>query len=410
MIEQRIVKYKKGNVVYERYLFFNKCDQNENENFSDYQKKVITIAENCDFNHVDSKIMIRDRLIFGMKNKNLSKKYVKDNEGLTLEKVINEALIDENTEEKFNEMSQVKLEEETVNKIQINFSKRLCKFCGEWHTFEKGTCPAFGKKCELCYKMNHNKKVCFQNKKPERFIKNNKYSHKKVKNIQVIESDQESDSDVQICKITDNSSKGGHVKAELMLKFGDKWSYIACDLDTGANACLIGYDFLCEMLENNNPTLEKSQIKLKSFTNTPITVKGVINIPCKRKKKKFSIKFHVVDVNHGPLLSASACTKLSLVKFCEMVKSSSLDTKDVETISKHQLEEAKDIIKKYNSVFEGLGLFEGEVDLEVDESVKPSIQKSRRFPMPKRKKLKEELDKMEKDGIIERERENILIG
>ena len=57
-----------------------------------------------------------------------------------------------------------------------------------------------------------------------------------------------------------------------------------------------------------------------------------------------------------------------------------------------RLEEAKAIVDKYSSVFEGLGLFEGEVELEMDENVKPTIHKSRRFPMPKRKKLKEELD------------------
>lgn len=93
-----------------------------------------------------------------------------------------------------------------------------------------------------------------------------------------------------------------------MLKFGDSWSSVSCDLDTGANTCIIGYDFLCQMLKSDNPTLSKSKIKLKSFTNTPINVKGIINISCKRKKRKFKIKFHVVDINHGPLLSANVYT------------------------------------------------------------------------------------------------------
>ena len=137
IIEQRIIKFKRGNVVYERYLFFNKCDQKDNEKFEDYHKRVNSIADNCDFNNINSKVMIRDRLIFGMKNKMLSKKFVKNNEDLTLEKVINESLVDENTEDKFEEMSKanVMLEEEIVNKIS-DFSKKLCKFCGDWHTFE----------------------------------------------------------------------------------------------------------------------------------------------------------------------------------------------------------------------------------------------------------------------------------
>ena len=36
-------------------------------------------------------------------------------------------------------------------------------------------------------------------------------------------------------------------KAELMFKFGKNWSYNPCALDTGANGCLNGFDFLCEM-------------------------------------------------------------------------------------------------------------------------------------------------------------------
>ena len=127
IIEQRIVKFKKGNVVYERYLFFNKFDQGDNEKFEDYHKRVNLFADNCDFNNFNSKVMIRER--------------------------------------------------QTA-----------------W-------------------------------------------------------------------------------KAELMFKFGKNWSYNPCDLDTGANGCLNGFDFLCEMLGDNSPTLGKLDIKLKSFTNTPINVK-----------------------------------------------------------------------------------------------------------------------------------------
>lgn len=87
-------------------------------------------------------------------------------------------------------------------------------------------------------------------------------------------------------KIIDNSGKGGNVQAELMMKFEEKWNKINCDIDTGAEVCIIGYDFWKEMTKKK--MLEKSSYKLKSVTGEVIEVCGRTTIPVRYKKKTCS--------------------------------------------------------------------------------------------------------------------------
>lgn len=64
------------------------------------------------------------------------------------------------------------------------------------------------------------------------------------------------------------------------------------------------------------------------------------------------------------------------------------------------LAEAHQIISSYKVVFEGYGKLSGKVELEVDYNIKPVNQKPRSIPLALREKLKEELVKLEKEGII----------
>ncbi|XP_073962917.1 uncharacterized protein [Choristoneura fumiferana] len=81
---------------------------------------------------------------------------------------------------------------------------------------------------------------------------------------------------------------------------------------------------------------------------------------------------------------------MGLVKFCKEVRC-------------NYSQETQNILSKYNSVFEGRGSFSGEIDLEIDKSVPPVVQKARRIPVALWPVLKEELKKLEAEGIITKE-------
>lgn len=60
------------------------------------------------------------------------------------------------------------------------------------------------------------------------------------------------------------------------------------------------------------------------------------------------------------------------------------------------------IVKNYADLFKGLGTFEHEYDIKLKEDAKPVAHAPRRVAHSIKKKLKEKLDDMEKNGIIEK--------
>lgn len=127
---------------------------------------------------------------------------------------------------------------------------------------------------------------------------------------------EESSEERQIGKIYNNSSKGGHVLADLQLKVNGRWENVVCELDTGANTSLIGYNWLKKLTGKRNPELFPSEFKLQSFGGNPIPVLGEVKLPCRHNEQKVSLILQVVDVDHRPLLSANVCEILQYGIIC----------------------------------------------------------------------------------------------
>lgn len=208
-----------------------------------------------------------------------------------------------------------------VNKLRKK-TVHKCKFCGSRHEFAKGVCPALGRKCNRCGGKNHFEKVCKVDRK-KRF-------KKKVNEVCELssgseETSEESDSDpdssdsATIGKIYDKSRYGGHVLADLDLFVGEEWTTVQCELDTGANASLVGRDWLTKMTGLSESSLLPSRCQLQSFGGGHIPVLGEVKVPCRHNGRKYKLLLQVVDVQHGPLLSANVCKKLGFVKFCDEV-------------------------------------------------------------------------------------------
>jgi len=59
------------------------------------------------------------------------------------------------------------------------------------------------------------------------------------------------------------------------------------------------------------------------------------------------------------------------------------------------------ILETYSDVFSGVGLLNGEIHFEIDDSIPPVQMPSCRLPIPIKDTVKQELEAMCKDGIIE---------
>ena len=93
-------------------------------------------------------------------------------------------------------------------------------------------------------------------------------------------------------------------------------------------------------------------------------------------------------------MSKNACKLLGVIKFVNEVKPPNLLTKS---------NEAESVILNYLDVFDVLGCLDGEVKLEIDKDVCPVAHPPRKVPVALRERLREELNDMEKNGVIIRE-------
>ncbi|UYV67708.1 hypothetical protein LAZ67_5001667 [Cordylochernes scorpioides] len=178
----------KRNVIYERAKF-NRRSQGETEPVEEFITNLYVLAETCSYGSLKEE-MIRDRLVVGVKNFNLSEKLQLESE-LTLEKAIQ---IVRQSESVKNQQKEIRQDTEKRNVDVIdrkggrngtNFQntrmkgtktynsnfpknpqgwssneKRKCLRCGYYQGHSKEQCPAKDAICNKCRKKGHFAKVC----------------------------------------------------------------------------------------------------------------------------------------------------------------------------------------------------------------------------------------------------------
>ena len=131
-----------------------------------------------------------------------------------------------------------------------------------------------------------------------------------------------------------------------------------------------------------------SERKLKMWNNTEAASLGICHTEVKnpKNKKTYSIEFVVVSDNYTPLLGYKTAKKMKLMKINEQ------NIEKVATVSP---------VEQHPDTFDGkLGALPGKVLLQVDETIHPTVMPTRRIPIAVRPKLKAELDRMTKLGVI----------
>ncbi|UYV83251.1 hypothetical protein LAZ67_23000294 [Cordylochernes scorpioides] len=178
----------KINVIYERAKF-NRRSQGESEPVEEFITNLYVLAENCNYGILKEE-MIRDRLVVGVKNFNLSEKLQLESE-LTLEKAIQivrqsesvknqQKAFRQDTENRnvdaidkkggrngtFFQKTRMKGTKTYISNFPKNHQgwsyneKRKCFRCGYYQGHSKEQCPAKDAICNKCRKKGHFAKVC----------------------------------------------------------------------------------------------------------------------------------------------------------------------------------------------------------------------------------------------------------
>lgn len=369
----------KKNVIYERARF-NMRKQGENEPVDTFVTALYSLAEHCKYGPLHDEL-IRDRLVVGLNDIRLSERMQLDKD-LTLEKAIDMARQSEavkqqqsnlrgecvtskasgsvdrviNKNKTFQSRQKVKSYHGANEKYKQSQSR--CHKCGKSPSHPKTHCPANSVFCHACGKKGHYQKVCA--------------SSRKVNEIQ------EKDDDIFL----------GTVMAE-----GDPWLVdiiikdceIQFKIDTGADVTVMpDHIFHRIFKDGKKPALLKVTKPLLGPGCAPLSVVGVSNIRLQKGEKHTLEEVYVVKSLHSPLLGRPAITKLGLVT---RVDGLSMDT----------------LHNNYPKLCSGLGMLQRPYTIKLSPGAVPfSLKTPRRIPLPLMPKVKNELQRMEKMGVISR--------
>ena len=304
------------NVLRLRRTFYRRF-QKPQEDTEGYLRALFVAAEDCSFS--DKNERIRDQFVAGIINEDLAEKiemlYFTKDGNLSLNDVVEYSRT-------YNDVHEGrKLEKEQTKVIdEVKFKPRLgpkstktqggkqCNYCGKVHEF--GKCPAFGKKCAKCKKVNHFAAVC---KQKERISKVNTIAPLEDENY----FDSEGSESRAICPDTAQgvASASGFEEAFLgscsrewnSENAEDKPWYVSIrvsegpqgnivfKVDSGADESLINYETYQKLSKLGKlPPLESASMPLKSPGGT-VSIIGVTRSTLRYKANRHSESLHVLE-------------------------------------------------------------------------------------------------------------------
>ncbi|XP_059052690.1 uncharacterized protein LOC131847216 [Achroia grisella] len=146
----------KKNKLYCRFLFYQRC-QSEGEPFDNFLTDINKLVKDCGFQSEQE--AIRDRLVLGTSDLKCQRKLLVEGD-MELEEVIKRLRISEMDKRQVEEIQ--KKDNHVDQVLQKHHSERTinCKWCGQIHVAKMEKCPARGKECSRCKKLNHFGSVC----------------------------------------------------------------------------------------------------------------------------------------------------------------------------------------------------------------------------------------------------------
>ena len=381
----------KANITYERYVFFNR-KQKEEESYEQYVTVLRNLSDTCKFGTLKEEL-VRDIFVGGIKDQQLKEQLLRT-EGLTIEKALEAAQVRE-VSGKQAEALDVRSEIEVVKRRQDTGRGWKCKKCLTEHEFRK--CPAYGKECFKCRGPNHFAKACritggrdrgtttMRRRDGATAANSGHYKEggkKMFKGVREIDTDkypsdnESANSDHTIETVVKNVNSVNSWYAKLNIN----GKYLSLKIDSGADCNLMSFEDYLKLGLNKNDII-KTNDHISTYTKQQIVMVGYAKIHCVFKEKMYKIKFYVTEKMYNNVLGLNTCIKLDMLR-------------KVNEISNN-------VSEKYADLFDNkIGCIDTKVKLVLDKDVKPKISPFRRIPFSIRDDLKRELDRMQEREII----------
>lgn len=396
----------KKNTIFARYKFHEKV-QGANESLEQFATELKLLVKDCAYANEDE--MVRDRIVFGIQSAKVREKLLSAGSELTLDKAMDIARSHELAQAQTrtiegNVGSTTSAREQVVHAVhwqqhaQRDASRRArymqdetdrerdfkpttttkgygrnCGYCGGKIHRDNEQCPARGKQCGKCGKLNHFAKVCKSGR--------GKSVHTVSDNCENVSETDE----LFIDAVTKNGHNCEFEQAFADIKMGKQGTTLKFKLDTGAQVNVIPLSAFDQLEDECRLQLQPTTRMLTGYGGQALAVKGMCNIYCTYKKSSMMLNFYIVDTRAPPVLGLNACLDLDLIKLVLSI-TAPLDQKSVK--------------EEFSDVFKGIGLFPGECTIHIDPASTPVVCPPRRVPLALRSRLEKELQHMEDTGII----------
>ena len=340
-------------------------------------------------------------------------------------------------------MSAISIFTKTVKKPKQN---KTCYRCGGNYP-HKYSCPAFNKICKKCNRKGHFAQYCktrthakptnthFQKFKNERPLNNvtpvlsycenssTENEDENYQNLFVLKSDKQCDIidcndcdiidcndcdviDCDDCDVVSSNSLDSLSQFEAVLKLESEPVKFLVDSGSGIN--ILNYETFCDLNSKIDRKLVLRKTKTKVITygsdKPTLHIMGVIDLLIESKTKYLTTDFYVIKTNQKNILSGTAAIQLNILKFLSQIESEIREVHNDNENLTQVPKRLKPLIASFKkSLFSGkIGrLKDYQVKLHIDKNVAPVAQRERRIPYALRQKVKNELNKLEQQGIIE---------
>ncbi len=370
---------KRKNVIFERAKF-NRRKQEEGETVDKFIMDLYRLAEHCGYGALYSE-MIRDRIVVGLCNSALSEKLQMDPE-LTLDKAVTLARQTESIKQQQTLLRsdfQESRSEKPVGYVEKHpkqpYKPRLrpkkftppkppqkpkgCPRCGRAPVHGRQQCPAKEETCHKCGKRGHFKVMC-----------------RSRDSIGAVESVTQ-DEIAFMGAVQDSESTNPWV-----ITVSVNGKPLEFTIDTGADVTVIPQEVFQSI---PGASLRPAQKVLSGPSHTTLPVKGQFTASLKIQDKELVEDIFVVQRLSRSLLGRPVIESLDLVRRVQTIHSK------------------EDLLQHFPKLFDGLGKLEGEYKIRLKDDARPyAVTTPRRVAVPLLPKVKAELERMEKLGVVSR--------